>query len=140
MECWPKIIVWKANIIYLAENFYCAEVVMSEAFGKFRNTPPRVTDDVRTGRRKPQTATEKLSHNIGKRWRMGETRRSHWKWYFEFLSTRRKTGVEHGRAVGRLQSPDDGFFYVSLVASARIPVLTGSLFAPVQNIQGVFRK
>ena len=39
---------------------------MSEAFGKFRNTPPRVTDDVRAGRREPQPATETLGHNIAK--------------------------------------------------------------------------
>ena len=94
MECWSKIIVRKANIIYLAENYYCAGIVMSEAFGKFQNTPPRVTDDVRTGRRGPQTAAEKLSHNIAKRWRMGETRRSHGKWYSEFLNTRRETSIE----------------------------------------------
>ena len=43
---------------------------MSEAFGKFRNTPSRVIDDVWVGRREPQ----KLSHNIAKRWRMDETR------------------------------------------------------------------
>ena len=88
MECWSKIIVRKAiwlktylagkSIweIYLPENFYCVGIVMSEAFGKFRNTPLRVTDDVAAGRREPQTAAEKLSHNIAKRWRMGETRRS----------------------------------------------------------------
>ena len=34
-----------------------------------------------------------LSHNIAKRWRLGETRRSHGNWYFEFLSTRRETGI-----------------------------------------------
>ena len=67
---------------------------MSEAFGKFRNTPPRVNDDVRTGRRGPQTAAEKLSQNIARRWRMGETRRSHGKWYSEFLNTRRETSIE----------------------------------------------
>ena len=48
MERWSKIIVQKANIIYPAENFYCAGIVISEAFGKFQNTPPRVTDDLRT--------------------------------------------------------------------------------------------
>ena len=79
MECWSKITVRKANIIYSAENFYCAGIVMSETFGKSRNTPPRVTDDVRAGRREPQPATETLSHHIAKRWRMGETRRSHGK-------------------------------------------------------------
>ena len=50
---------------------------MSEASGKFRNTPPRVTDDVRARRREPQTpqtAAEKLSHNTAKRWRMDGTR------------------------------------------------------------------
>ena len=67
----------KANIIYLAKNVYCAGIVMSEAFGKFRNTPPSVTADARGGQREPQTVTEKLSHNITKRWRMGETHRSH---------------------------------------------------------------
>ena len=77
MECWSNIILRKANIIYPAENFYCAGIVMSKAFGEFRNTPPRVTDDVRAGRRVPQPATETLTHNIAKRWRMGETRRSH---------------------------------------------------------------
>ena len=79
MECWLEIIARKIKIIYQAENFYCAGIVISGAFGKFRDTPPRVTDDVRTGRREPQTAAEKLSHNIAKRWRMGETRRSHGK-------------------------------------------------------------
>ena len=74
-----KIIVRKANIIYPAENFYCAGIVMSESLGKFRNIPPRVTADVRAGRREPQTATEKLSQNIVKRWRMSGTRRSHGK-------------------------------------------------------------
>ena len=47
---------------------------MLGAFGKFRNTPLHVTEDVRTGRREPQTEAEKLSHNIAKRWRMDETR------------------------------------------------------------------
>ena len=42
MERWSKIIVQKANIIFPAENFYCAGIVMSEALDKFRNTPPRV--------------------------------------------------------------------------------------------------
>ena len=77
MECWSKIIVLKANIIYPAENFYCAKIVMSEASGKFRNTPPRVTDDVRARRREPQTpqtAAKKLTHNTAKRWRMDGTR------------------------------------------------------------------
>ena len=77
MECWSKIIVRKASIIYPAEIFYCAGIVMSEAFGKFWNTPPRVTDDVRARRRElqtPQTAAEKLSHNTAKRWRMDGTR------------------------------------------------------------------
>ena len=77
MECWLKIIVQKANIIYPVENFYCAGIVMSEPFGKFRNTPPRVTDDVWAQRREPQapqTAAEKLSHNTAKRWRMDGTR------------------------------------------------------------------
>ena len=87
-------IVRKANIIYSAEYFYCAGIVMSEAFGEFQDSPPRVTDDVRAGRRELQPATETLGHNIFKRWRMGETRRSHGKWYFELLSTRRETGVE----------------------------------------------
>ena len=76
MECWSKIIVRKANIICSAENFYCAGIVMSEAFGKFGNTLPRVTDDVRARRRKPQTSqtvVEKLSHNTAKRWRMDGT-------------------------------------------------------------------
>ena len=77
MKSWSKFIVRKVNIICAAENFYCAEIVMSEAFSKFLSTPPCVTDDVRAGRREPQTAAEKLSHNIAKRWRMGETRRSH---------------------------------------------------------------
>ena len=77
MECWSKIIVRKANIICPAENFYCVGIVMSEAFGKFRNTPPRVSEDVRARRREPQTpqiAAEKLSHNTAKRWRMDGTR------------------------------------------------------------------
>ena len=47
---------------------------MSEAFGKFRNTPPRVSDYVRAGRREPRTAAEELSHNIAERWRMDGTR------------------------------------------------------------------
>ena len=64
MERWLKIVVRKANIIYPVENFYCAGIVMSEASGKFRNTPPRVSDYVRAGRREPRTAAEKLSHNI----------------------------------------------------------------------------
>ena len=74
MERWSKKIVCKANIIYPAKNFYCAGIVMSEAFGKFRNTPPRVFDYVRAGRREPWTTAEELSHNIAKRWRMDETR------------------------------------------------------------------
>ena len=74
MERWSKIIVREANITYLSQNFYCAGIIMSEAFGKFRNTPPRFADDVRAGRREPQTAAEKLSHNIAKRWRIDETR------------------------------------------------------------------
>ena len=76
MECWSKIKQRKANIIYPAENFYCAGIVMSEAFGKFRNTPPRVTDDVRAQRHErqtPQIVAEKLSHNTAKRWRMDGT-------------------------------------------------------------------
>ena len=73
MECWSKIIVRKPNITYPAENYYCAGIVMSETFGKFRNTPPRVTGDVRAGRHEPEPATEKLIHNIAKRWRMDET-------------------------------------------------------------------
>ena len=118
MKCWSKIIVRKANIIYPAENFYCAGLVMSEAFGKFRNTSPRVTDDVRAGRREQQTAAEKLSHNIAKRWRMGETRCSHGKWYFEFLSTRCETGVAQSRVrKARMM------YYIS---GKRVPVLTGS--------------
>ena len=50
---------------------------MSEAFGKFRNTPPRGTDDVRARRREPQTAqtaAEKLNHDTAKRWRIDGTR------------------------------------------------------------------
>ena len=47
---------------------------MSVAFGKFWNTPPCVTDDVRARRREPQIAAKKLSHNIGKRWCMDGTR------------------------------------------------------------------
>ena len=47
---------------------------MSEAFGEFRNTPPHVSDYIRTGRRERRTAAEELSHNIAKRWRMDETR------------------------------------------------------------------
>ena len=77
MECWSKIKLLKANIIYPAENFYCARIVMSEAFGKFRNTPLHVTDDLPARRREPQTpqtAAEKISHNTAKRWRMDGTR------------------------------------------------------------------
>ena len=70
---------------------------MSEAVGKFRNIPPRVTDDVRAGRCKSQTAAEKLSHNIAKRWRMGETRARMGSVNFEFLSTRRETGIKKSR-------------------------------------------
>ena len=67
---------------------------MLEASGKFRNTPPRVTDDVRAGRRDRQiAAAEKLSHNIAKRWRMDETRAHMGSVYFELLSTRRETRV-----------------------------------------------
>ena len=55
-------IVRKANIIYPAENFYCAGIVMY---------------NVRAGRRESQPATETLGHNIAKRWRMGETRCSY---------------------------------------------------------------
>ena len=97
MERWLNIIVRKANIIYPAENFYCAGIVMSEAFGKFRNTPPRVNDDVRTGRRGPQTAAEKLSHNIAKRWRIDETSARMRSAGLEVLSTRRETEVEQSR-------------------------------------------
>ena len=66
-------------------------IVMSESFDKFRNILQRVTDDVRAGRREPQ---EKLSHNIAKRWRIDETRARMGSGYFEFLNTRRETGVE----------------------------------------------
>ena len=41
---------------------------------KISDTPPRVSDYVRAGRREPRTAAEELSHNIVKRWRMDETR------------------------------------------------------------------
>ena len=47
---------------------------MSEAFGISRNTPPHVSDYVRTGRRERWTAAGELSHNIAQRWRMDETR------------------------------------------------------------------
>ena len=40
---------------------------MSEAFGKFRNTPPRVTEDAPARQHEPQIATENLIHNIAKR-------------------------------------------------------------------------
>ena len=94
MERWSKIIVRKPNITYPVENFYCAGIIMSEAFGKVRNTPPRVTDDVRAGRCEPQTATEKLSHNIAKRWRMGGTRAHMGSDTLSSLSTRRETEVK----------------------------------------------
>ena len=71
MERWSKIIVRKANIIYPAENFYCTGIVMSEAFGKFRNTPPRVSEYARAGWRELRTAAEELSHKIKTRARMG---------------------------------------------------------------------
>ena len=81
MEGCSNIIPRNANIICSAENFHCAGIVnftilalMTEAFGKFRSAPPRITDDARAGRHEPQTAAEELSHNIAKRWRMGEAR------------------------------------------------------------------
>ena len=40
------------------------------------------------------TEAEKLSHNIAKRWRMGETRARMGSDTFDFLNTRRETGVE----------------------------------------------
>ena len=48
----PHIIVEKVNIIVTADNFYydvnlAMLALLSEAFGKFRNTRSRVTDDVR---------------------------------------------------------------------------------------------
>ena len=91
MESWSKIIVRKSNIICPAENFECAGIVLSEAFGKFGNTSPRVTDDAQAGWRDPHTAAETLSHNIAKRWRMDETRARMGSVYFEFLNTRRET-------------------------------------------------
>ena len=94
MENRSQIIVGKENIICLAENFYCVGIVMSKAFGKFRNTSPRVYDDAQAGRRDLQTAAEKLSHNMVKRWRMDETRTRMGSIYFELLSTRRVTGVK----------------------------------------------
>ena len=93
MESWSKNILRKANIVCPTENFYCAGIVMSEAFGKFRNTPPRVTDDVRAERRDPQTTAE--SHNIAERWHLDETRACMGSVYFEFLSTRHEIGVKH---------------------------------------------
>ena len=49
------------------------------------------------GPREPQTAAEKLSQNIAKRWRMDETRARMGGKYFAFLSTRRETGVKQSR-------------------------------------------
>ena len=46
------------------------------------------------GRREPQIAAEKLSHVIAKRWRIDENRTRMKCAYFEFLSTRRETGVK----------------------------------------------
>ena len=127
MESWSKIIVRKANIICPAENFYCAGILMSEAFAKLRNTPPRITDDTRAQRRDPQTAAEKLSHKIAKRWRMNETRARMGSVYFEILSIWRETRVKQSR---------DGkawltwlFSYVSLVASKITPIFTESSLA-----------
>ena len=67
--------------------------LMLKAVEKFWNTPPRVNNDARAGRREPQTAAEKLSH-IAKRWRMDETGARIGIAYFRFLSTRRKMGVK----------------------------------------------
>ena len=50
----------KGNVICPVGKFYCAGIVMLEAFGKFWNSPPRVTDDARAGRRDPQTAAEEV--------------------------------------------------------------------------------
>ena len=58
--------VRKANIIYLAENFYCAGIVILEALGKFPNT---------------------LAHG----WNL----HTPGKWYFEFLSGRRYPALGH---------------------------------------------
>ena len=78
----PKITVRKAKIICAADNFYCAGIVnftmlafMSQAFGNIRASP-------RTCKREPQTVTEKLSHQIAKRWREPETfaRRRSYTW------------------------------------------------------------
>ena len=133
MEGWSKIIVRKANIICSAEcdNFYCAGTVnftmlapMSEAFGTFRNTPPRVTDDARAariadcGRQVESQYHEEVAH--------GRSSRMHGKcilWVVEY-STRNGS-----RAAKRQKSPVDGFFYVSLVAGKAIPVPTRSSLA-----------
>ena len=64
---------------------------MSEAFGKFRNIPPRVTDDTRARWCEPQATAENLSSNIAKRWHMDETRARIGSAYFEFISTRHGT-------------------------------------------------
>ena len=70
--------VRRENITCPADNFYSARIVnftmlalISEAFGKFRNTP--------------------------KRWRMDETRVRLESIYFEFLSIRRETGVKQSK-------------------------------------------
>ena len=70
MESQSKIIVQKVNINYPADNFYNAGIVES------------------------RTATQKLSHNIAKRWRIDETSARMRSAGLEVLSTRRETRVE----------------------------------------------
>ena len=49
--------------------------------------PTRITDDARVGRREPQTAAKKLSHNIAKRLRMVEIHACMGSEYLELLNT-----------------------------------------------------
>ena len=94
--------------------------LLSDAFGEFQDSRMRVTDELRArtagcDREFKSQYRQEVAHE-----RNPCTRK---KLRFEFLSTRRKTGVK------RQKSSAVEFFYVSSVAGKMIPVPTGSLLA-----------
>ena len=70
-------IVREANILCPAENFYCAGIVNLTTLARRKpsaNFEMPYLSPTMHRRRELQTAAEKLSHNIIKRWRTDETR------------------------------------------------------------------
>ena len=123
MKSWSKFIVRKVNIICAAENFYCAEIVMSEAFGIFWNTPPRIRRSMGGANRRLRQrswvtislrggAWMKPAHAciLGVLWVLWVTLS------FQVLDAKRKSSGQESR---RQESLADGFFYVSLVTGIR---------------------